>query len=314
MACDLEAPERSRGCAETTSPRLPQNPETKPGSLIIIDVIGTGDRRPAPVEPDAQWVSSSTATMRRDLITENCWPARLGPGRKHLASRRIIHFIPVTASSTALRPARRRRPARGPRAEPRVITSGCAKPGAVVDFSASLVVHEERTAPAADLPGRHVTPSRGERGLVVLPRPRGCGPLLLAGLARGARRGGIGAVRGWPAGSGRESAPAKHAGDSETVHALSRRSGRHGRRPARLLEWERVPGRSPLRAVQAGLLRKSSPQRKEAGVTANPGRCRPAVVRRHLPGCSSGRRKNVAAPASPSTASSAASAVGLIGP
>ena len=171
---------------DNISAYLPGSPDEPRLPLIIIDVIRTViAAAPAPVEPDAQWVIVvDRPAMRRNLITKVL--AHVGPGQVWPRDA-DIRFIP--SDSEVLPQACRAADVLLVAAEqnPGVITSGCVKPGAVVvDFSASLVaVHEEKDGTRRPVYQGAVRPEAAENvASLYCPAPRGCGPLLLAGLAR----------------------------------------------------------------------------------------------------------------------------------
>ena len=173
---------------DNISAYLPGSPDEPRLPLIIIDVIRTViAAAPAPVEPDAQWVIVvDRPAMRRNLITKVL--AHVGPGQVWPRDA-DIRFIP--SDSEVLPQACRAADVLLVAAEqnPGVITSGCVKPGAVVvDFSASLVaVHEEKDGTRRPVYQGAVRPEAAENvASLSCPAPRGCGPLLLAGLARNA--------------------------------------------------------------------------------------------------------------------------------
>lgn len=172
---------------DNISAYLPGSPDEPRLPLIIIDVIRTViAAAPAPVEPDAQWVIVvDRPAMRRNLITKVL--AHVGPGQVWPRDA-DIRFIP--SDSEVLPQACRAADVLLVAAEqnPGVITSGCVKPGAVVDFSASLVaVHEEEDGTRRPVYQGAVRPEAAENvASLSCPAPRGCGPLLLAGLARNA--------------------------------------------------------------------------------------------------------------------------------
>ena len=172
---------------DNISAYLPGSPDEPRLPLIIIDVIRTViAAAPAPVEPDAQWVIVvDRPAMRRNLITKVL--AHVGPGQVWPRDA-DIRFIP--SDSEVLPQTCRAADVLLVAAEqnPGVITSGCVKPGAVVDFSASLVaVHEEKDGTRRPVYQGAVRPEAAENvASLSCPAPRGCGPLLLAGPARNA--------------------------------------------------------------------------------------------------------------------------------
>lgn len=160
-------------------PRLP---------LIVIEVVKTVlARAPQPIPADAQWVVvADRDAMRTNLITGIL--AHLGPGQIWPRDAKIS-FIP--SDSPDMQETCRQADVLLLAVQdfPESITFEYVKPGAVVlDFTASVVGIESTAQGSARPVYRGGVSSAGiaEVASLYCPAPRGCGPLLVASLARNA--------------------------------------------------------------------------------------------------------------------------------